>query len=139
MYPSQSAQLLLNSFSQRSSVTLKMIGGSIITGWCLLLLFSFTECGASSQVAKRQSAFCNLTDTDSELYKCTSDFREGSSSVCQGSCRSVLRRYADTCLQPYNRDAASEYKDDLKELCASGPTLLPTLSAILLALSLALY
>ena len=59
------------------------------------------------------SAFC----AGSDLATCIADFASSPSSVCSGSCRSTLERYADECLTV----GAEQYIDTLDQVCDSTP------------------
>ena len=82
-----------------------------------LLVFAITgsECGPE----KRQlPEYCmDVAQPGSDLATCIFDYASSPSSVCSGSCRSTLERYADECLTV----GAEQYIATLEQICDSTP------------------
>jgi hypothetical protein len=97
------------------------------SGVFLLLFFSLSSADICTDVS----------DTNSELFRCNMAFAQRSSSACEGDCRSEQEQYADDCLG----DSAQVYKDAITAVCGEGSsaagigstTLLTTVSALLFA------
>ena len=101
------------------------------SGVFLLLFFSLSSADICTDVS----------DTNSELFRCQMEFTQRLSSACEGDCRSELEQYADDCLG----DSAQAYKDAITAVCGEGSsegssaagigstTLLTTVSALLFA------
>jgi hypothetical protein len=80
------------------------------SGVFLLLFFSLSSADICTDVS----------DTNSELFRCQMEFTQRSSSVCEGNCRSVLEQYADDCISAIGgATAAQSFKDSIDSFCPS--------------------
>ena len=128
-----------SSLTTEKSITpkfIKMKSMMIVTAACLLVL-TFTT-----------TAFADLcTDLNtpgSDLSGCVADYASNPESICSGACKDLLFEYADDCLeaQAGGAAAADTYKDGINTVCGDarmGATLFSTISALLMAVFVALY
>ena len=81
----------------------------MIAGVCCLLALSFTlsECAVNCS---------DFGDPSTELGMCVAELGKGSSSVCEGECRSQLEAYANECVN--DPMAAENYKNTFDTLCS---------------------
>ena len=85
-------------------------------------------------------------DASSDLFTCNTDLAANPDSACSGDCRSALEEYVEECL---SEAAADTFNDNINTVCGEteaeggatsvGATLISTISALMVAVSAALY
>ena len=111
------------------------MNGIVFSGVCLLFLFTLSTADLCT----------DITDTNSELYRCNVELAQRSNSACEGDCRSTLEQYADDCLGA----GAQTYKDSIDTLCdedattdsagGMGPAVFSTASTLFFAVYAAFF
>ena len=107
----------------------------IVTAACLLVLTFTTTAFADS---------CDdFATPGSDLSDCAEDYASNPESICSDTCKDLLFEYADDCLKDQAGAAAADtFKDGINTVCGDarmGATLFSTISALLMAVFVALY
>ena len=128
---------------------------AVCTGNCRELLEKYAETCLSGTVADQFMAALNTTcepdvpevpgsqvctaflDTSSDLYMCNAELV---ANTCSSDCRSALKEYVEDCL---DEAFADSFNDNIDTVCGDattvGATLISIISALMVAVSAALY